>query len=700
MSKQTPKQPFFTPDQRQAINRLDLRELIDLKPDPKGERYKYCCPVCGSGTTGAADSNGALHDGHSRGKGWRCFSCGQAKGSPGHDTIGILGYVWQQTPKGVKDRLLKAGLIPADNAPETHQKPQEAPLEGRPIQTLEQIEATQKMLARAEARLLAQADDLAKEAWQYLTEDRGLLSWTIEDTGIGCLEYKGKKAISIPLNAARTRYIVRYLEGSTKYETQPGLEPDLWNAQALYESQAVFITEGALDGMSIAQTLDSRGSDIGATALCSTGNADIFIKRLNQMKADGLKTPRLILALDKDKSGQDTTETLAKELADNGISYSVAAYPDRPDLADEKGKVDPNGFMTKDQAGFQTWLEEGAAAQVCDPIPTMAEYMEHTFQKDYEAFVACSQIRLYGDKTANKDGWKSLDEKLGGMFPGLTIFGALPGTGKTTFCWQLASQIAEQGRAVLFFSFEQNSFVLGNKSMARLEYERRSDQGYKNEDIMNPERLAGKDGYDALMRRRSALWTAFKESTAGKLRVVEAHQVKTLSDIITMIKSRHANGQADCVFIDFLQKITTGGRADKKEQIDEIVKTLQQTASELMIPIWAISSLNRKSYSSDITIEAFKESGDIEYCADCILGLQNDMTEAKKRVAEMKKEGEEYARKLAYADEREKARKAPTWQMELICLKKKLGRGSFRQRLSYVPSSDYFCPEADEPEGN
>ena len=60
---------------------------------------------------------------------------------------------------------------------------------------------------------------------------------------------------------------------------------------------------------------------------------------------------------------------------------------------------------------------------------------------------------------------------------------------------------------------------------------------------------------------------------------------------------------------------------------------------DFKLPMVAVSSLNRMSYGQKISMEAFKESGAIEYSSDVLIGLQLrgageagfDPTEAKKK---------------------------------------------------------------------
>ena len=86
-------------------------------------------------------------------------------------------------------------------------------------------------------------------------------------------------------------------------------------------------------------------------------------------------------------------------------------------------------------------------------------------------FVSASQqmqtlrpVRSFAVRT----GFDTLDKMLdGGVKDGITVLGAMPGLGKTTFVLQLAYNVAAKGTPVLFFSLEMTAFTLIAKSITR-----------------------------------------------------------------------------------------------------------------------------------------------------------------------------------------------------------------------------------------
>ncbi|GHT93100.1 hypothetical protein FACS1894122_07810 [Alphaproteobacteria bacterium] len=82
-------------------------------------------------------------------------------------------------------------------------------------------------------------------------------------------------------------------------------------------------------------------------------------------------------------------------------------------------------------------------------------------------------------------------------------------------------------------------------------------------------------------------------------------------------------GRRPVIFIDYLQMLAPhNDRYTDKQNMDKAVLELKRISREFKVPVVVISSLNRSSYSQGAKMEAFKESGAIEYSADVLLGLQ------------------------------------------------------------------------------
>ena len=82
-------------------------------------------------------------------------------------------------------------------------------------------------------------------------------------------------------------------------------------------------------------------------------------------------------------------------------------------------------------------------------------------------------------------------------------------------------------------------------------------------------------------------------------------------------------GRKPVIIIDYLQILAPySDRATEKQNTDKSVMELKRISRDFKTPVIGISSFNRASYKEAVTMEAFKESGAIEYSSDILIGLQ------------------------------------------------------------------------------
>lgn len=106
------------------------------------------------------------------------------------------------------------------------------------------------------------------------------------------------------------------------------------------------------------------------------------------------------------------------------------------------------------------------------------------------------------------------------------------------------------------------------------------------------------------------------------------------------------------------------------KNIDKAVIELKRISRDFKIPVLTLSSFNRANYKEAV-MEAFKESGAIEYSSDVLFGLQFKGAGSKDfNVNEAKKQ-----------DPRE---------VELILLKNRNGRTGDVLNFNFYPKFNYF----------
>ena len=123
-------------------------------------------------------------------------------------------------------------------------------------------------------------------------------------------------------------------------------------------------------------------------------------------------------------------------------------------------------------------------------------------------------------------------------------------------------------------------------------------------------------------------------------------------------------------------------RQNTKETVDNTVTELKRISREHDLTMIVISSVNRANYLTPIDFESLKESGNIEFTADFVCGLQlrclnDDLFSNQNKIKEKREKIKE-----------EKA-KTPR-EIELVCLKNRYGISSFSCNFDYYPANDLF----------
>ena len=311
-----------------------------------------------------------------------------------------------------------------------------------------------------------------------------------------------------------------------------------------------------------------------------------------------------------------------------------------------------------------------AQAQAAARPDNMRAYIDNLMQGEIERLKAAAD---------RKTGFEKLDEKSGGIYPGLYVIAATSSLGKTTLALQIADNLAEAGHDVLFFSLEQSRLELVSKSFTRmLAQENRGD----DKSISS---LALRKGYYS--DRRTAAAGLYKERIADRMSIIEGNfncNISFIGDYIRRYIKR--NGTSPIVFIDYLQILQPADDArsmSAKETVDSTVTELKRISREHDLTVFVISSVNRANYLAPIDFEALKESGGIEYTADVIWGLQlqclnddlfsNPNTKIKEKRQKIREEKAANPRKI-----------------ELLCLKNRYGIANFSCGFNYYPALDLY----------
>lgn len=585
----------------------------------------YICPSCGNGSGSSGD--GIALDPHSkRGKRYKCFVCGLSE-----DVIGLWKlHTGQTDDKEAFKSLYEYYGVQVDSKPSAKEDFRES------TKSKPKMNDTQKSI---HTNTYTQADTpnnmgYYRECQKHITEtdypqQRGLSSGLVAKYMLGYDAHYNKgtggrewKALIIPTGSSS--YVARNTDpqAEKKDRYRKSGASQLFNTKEALgqDTQPVFIVEGELDALSI---IEVGGQAVG---LGSTANYKQLLERLQTKKPE----KPLILALDNDEDGASTTEKLIKGdasqnirgLIDLGVPFIQASL-----YGDQK---DANSLLLKDRGA----LQEGVRKAVEEALCQQEEELEAQ-KEEYLKTSTASHLQEFIDGIADSvntpfipTGFPELDKVLeGGLYEGLYILGAISSLGKTTLALQLIDQIAESGQDVLVFSLEMARSELMAKSISRLTVLDVLENGGNIRDAKTTRGITTGTRYKTysqtekdLIQRAIRAYGAY----AGNIYIHEGiGDIGTEQIRETVQKHILFTGKKPTVLIDYVQILAPADiRATDKQNTDKAVLELKRLSRDFKIPVLGISSFNRANYSVAVTMEAFKESGSLEYGSDVLIGLQ------------------------------------------------------------------------------
>ena len=260
-------------------------------------------------------------------------------------------------------------------------------------------------------------------------------------------------------------------------------------------------------------------------------------------------------------------------------------------------------------------------------------------------------IRESAQTPPTSTGFWDLDNQLGGgLYEGLYTIGAVTSLGKTTLVLQIADQIAQGGKDVLIFSLEMARTELMAKSISRHTLKYTEEHGLPTKYAKTNRGITDGARYKHYSEKESHVITEAVEEY-GKytdhLYIYEGIGNIGTKEIREAVETHITRkGEAPIVIVDYLQILAPPDfRMTDKQATDRNIVELKRISRDYKTPVIGISSYNRENYrkGSDsngaVTLEAFKESGALEYTSDVAIGLQFagagskdfDLTEAKKK---------------------------------------------------------------------
>ena len=655
-------------DREQA--RDTAKGMIEAYLQQKGinTRKAFCCL-----NPQHADSNPSmsLDRKHNRAK---CFSC-----KASYDIFDLIGMDYGLTDsKAIFDKAYEVLGLQIDSTPR-RSKPEEdfRPMDGQKQAKTGQNTATQPhtdvYTHKAEEDRTAYYDE-CKRRIADTEYHRGLSLETLERHYIGfdpCFKTRDSKgdfvqwkALIIP--TGKGSFAARNTDANAghgdRYRKRGAAQ--LFAYKTLQTaSKPIFVVEGEIDAMSIEE---AGGAAIG---LGSYDNVPLLLKMLEAKKP----SQPLIIAFDNETEPdkQKRVAEAEKKLSDGLERLQIPFYRLHPYGAYH----DANEALMQDREAFTEAIAGAENIEKQAEEEERSAYLASNTAAYLQQFI--NGIAESVNTEAIPTGFVTLDTALdGGLYEGLYTVGAISSLGKTSLILQIADKVAASGHDVLIFSLEMARAELMSKSISRHTIEIAMRDGINTRNAKTARGITDGKRHinysraeNDLIRAAITAYGAYAERLYIKEGVGDIGTEKIRE---TVEKHIRFTGRRPLVIVDYMQIVAPyNERATDKQNTDKCVLELKRISRDHKLPIIAISSFNRMNYKEAVSMEAFKESGAVEYSSDILIGLQ------------LKGAGKKDF------DPTEEKRKDPR-QIELVILKNRQGKVGDKILFEYYPMFNYF----------
>jgi len=199
----------------------------------------------------------------------------------------------------------------------------------------------------------------------------------------------------------------------------------------------------------------------------------------------------------------------------------------------------------------------------------------------------------------------SLNNKLWGLKVGLTVIGARTSIGKSSIALQMASDLALQGKRVLFLSLEMTVDSMVERLFCNL-YE-----------VDNYSLLTGKLKMDAELAKK---WFSFKEKLQEAPLILTCGIGMTCDEVNQIIE--HLEEKPDAIFIDYIQAVRAS--RNEREALNEYIRHFRGLCIQNKIAGVMCSQANRQTFDDDNKeplLSNLKSTGFLEEHSDCVILL-------------------------------------------------------------------------------
>lgn len=462
--------------------------------------------------------------------------------------------------------------------------------------------------AWTQERMDAYIEECAAASTDYWA-GRGLTQETVAKYRLGY--DRAANAVTIPDGTGRSVKVRRITADKSRRYAQhrcDGWRQDApYLADALESAEPVVAVEGEIDALTLRQlgynACALRGAGQGGSAEYVAANAKAAVIGL----------------FDADEAGRKGADALAARCHTHGKPCVCRLLPSDPNALLVAGRTDELAAAIAEAIEELGRKEEEEKAR------------EEEEKAEYDAtFAGAETASILADVAARPrpipTGLAHVDRMLGGgiRLGRLHVLAAGSGMGKTTLALQMATSLSAQGHDVLYVALEQDRATLTLKGVSRCTREISENDAITTWELEEADREDCRahlsDGQLATLE----LAKARHAEQAARLKFVDR---PTSMDELERIVDRHERitGNTPCVVLDYLQFLRPSESQRHLSLTDrarENVARLKALAVQHQLPLLALSSLNRLGYNVAVGLESLKDSGDIEYTADVVLGLQ------------------------------------------------------------------------------
>ena len=443
------------------------------------------------------------------------------------------------------------------------------------------------------------------------------------------------------------------------------------------DSPFVIVVEGEIDAMSIWQATNGNFPVIAIGGAAGKS----WLDSLNLKFKPTDKKPPMLILFDDDDTGRKDALILRDLLLQNCFPSAFGFLP----ATENNQKLDANDFLqiygekklaeltSNASNSLQNRLQYPSDTERADLQSTTTSNPIFAFQNESDFFIQDFQANIERRKkfSNRKTGFSNIDDNQI-FLPGVYILGGLPSIGKTTFAWQLLEQCADAGEHCLYISYEMSLIQLRSKSLARALWLREPTSTLSATQI-------SMGGFNNSL---AAVISQFQNFTRDFRAVKFSHE--RLSEFLPSLDAFcDSLNKPPIIVIDYLQRIPFDEK-ERRNGISNNVRFLKDFQLKTDSTIIALSSLNRDNYSAPISFESFKETGEIEYSADVMWGLQLYCVNSSS--------GKIIEDRLRF----EEAKKESPRKMQLKCVKNREGN-IYNCFFHYFSAHEYFqpCTESD-----